>query len=387
MFVADSDYIIRMRRLFHQYPELGFLEFETARHIQLELDAMGVAYRKEIGGTGIVVQLGTGHPHIAFRTEMDALPITEINDDIDYASTTLGRMHACGHDAHIAILLHTLRQVKALSDSGALSGKVSFIFQPCEETHNERGESGAQIILNEGLLQDVDHFFGGHVESTLESGKVFIRDNAVTAAIDRFDIDIIGEAGHGAYPHKAVDPIWIASHVVSAIYTLQSRCIDANSPSVITVGSIAGGDVWNAIPRAVSLSGTIRTFDERVRVDIHNLLERCIEISTALGGRHALKISRGNPTIVNDVAVSNVVRDCAASVVGDANVLDVDLQMGGDDFSRYSIYRPSCFFYFGARRDGVSRQHHSGNFNIDESVLVEFSNILYAIVEHYVVRI
>ncbi|MCL2164330.1 MAG: amidohydrolase [Oscillospiraceae bacterium] len=385
MFISDSEYIIRMRRVFHQHPELGFQEFETAKIIISELEKMEVPYKSGIGGTGIVVQLGTGHPHIAFRTEMDALPIEEANDDIDYASKIPGQMHACGHDGHMAIMLHTVKQAKSLCDAGKLSGKVSFIFQPCEETRNEQGQSGAQIMLLEEYLQDVDHFFACSVESTFESGKIFVRDNAVTSAIDRFDIDIVGKAGHGAYPHKAVDPIWITSHVLTAINSIQSRCVDTISPSIISVCSVNGGDAWNAIPEKVVLSGTIRTFDQSIRNNIHERLSKCVQISELMGGTYKLDILRGNPTVVNAPNMSAIVRRCAASVVGVENVVDVPLQMGGDDFSYYSIDKPSCFFYFGAKRDSISRQHHSSNFNIDENVLVKFSNVFYNIIENFLI--
>lgn len=383
MFVSESEYIIKMRRIFHQNPELGFCEFETAQIIQSELDKMNVPYKKGIGGTGIIVQFGIGHPHIAFRTEMDALPITEANDDIDYASKTSGKMHACGHDGHMALLLHTVRQVKGLSDGSKLNGRVSFIFQPCEETQNEKGYSGAHYMLAEECLHDVDHFFTGHLESTFENGKVFIRDNSVTSAIDRFDIEIIGKSGHGAYPHKAVDPIWITSQILTAINSIQSRCVDTNSPSIISVCSINGGDAWNAIPEKVILSGTIRTFDQAIRNNIHKRLEKCVQISELLGGTYKLDILQGNPTVINAPDMSVIVRECASSVVGIENVVNVDLQMGGDDFSYYSIAKPSCFFYFGAKRDLVSRQHHSSNFNIDEGILTKFSNIFYNIVKHF----
>ncbi|GHU48887.1 amidohydrolase [Clostridia bacterium] len=386
MFISDNDYIIKMRRLFHQHPELGFCEFETTKIIQSELDNLEAPYIKGIGGTGIIIQFGSGHPHIAFRAEMDALPITETNNDIDYVSKNTGEMHACGHDGHMALLLYTIKQVKTLSDAGKLSGKVSFIFQPCEETKNEEGKSGAQYVLAEKALYDVDHYFAGHIESTFENGRVFIRDNAVTSAIDRFDIEIIGKSGHGAYPHKAVDPIWITSHALSVINSIQPRCIDTNSPSIISICSINGGDTWNAIPEKVILSGTIRTFDESVRNEIHMRIEKCLHIADILGGSFKLNIARGNPTVINAPDISNIVRQCASSVVGTENVLGVDLQMGGDDFSYYSTEKPSCFFYFGAKLDSVSRQHHSGNFNIDERILIKFSNIFYNIVLHFMVK-
>jgi len=386
MLIGDSDYIIKMRRTFHQNPELGFCEFETAKLIQYELDKLSIPYKSGIGRTGIILQFGTGHPHIAFRAEMDALPITEANNDIDYASNNLGRMHACGHDAHMAVLLHTVIQTKLLSDAGKLSGKVSFIFQPCEETQNEKGKSGAYYMLDKEVLHDVDHYFAGHIESTFENGKIFVRNNAVTSAIDRFDIEIIGKAGHGAYPHKAIDPIWITSHVLTAINTIQSRCIDTNSPSIISVCSINGGDTWNAIPEKVTLCGTIRTFNQTVRENIHKHLENCLNIAELFGGTYKLNILRGNPTVLNDIEMSDIVRKCAAMVVGSENVVNIDMQMGGDDFSYYSIEKPSCFFYVGAKLDAISRQHHSSNFNIDEGVLLKFSNIFLKIIEHFLMK-
>lgn len=372
---SNSEYIIQLRRLFHKKPELGFREHKTAQIIMSELDKKNIKYKSGIGGTGIIAQLGSGYPHIAYRAEMDALPIMENNQDIDYASENNGVMHACGHDGHMAILLGVIDVLKQEFEDRTLNGRISFIFQPCEETRNQSGETGAQTMLKYNGLDDVDSFFAIHLESTLTSGQVFIREKSVTSIIDRFDIEIIGKAGHGAYPHKAIDPIWITSQVISSINSIQSRCIDTNSPSIISICTINGGNAWNVIPDKVSLSGTIRTFSEQVREDIHNKIEDCLNISKSLGGSYILKIEKGNPTVKNDSDLCKLVKESAALIIGNENIREIDLQMGGDDFSYYSLLKPSCYFYFGAKKDSISRQHHSSNFNIDERSLSKCADI------------
>jgi len=263
-----DNYIVELRRAFHKIPELGFQEYETNALITKILDSFGIKYENKVAGTGVIVSFGNGHPHIAFRAEIDGLPICEENE-VEYKSEKQGYMHACGHDAHIAILLDSIIRTKLLFEKEQCNGKVTFIFQPCEESKNEEGISGGQIISDIHALADVDHFYSAHVESTLESGKFYIREGGLTAAIDRFDVDIIGKPGHGAYPHNTVDPIWLATAIVQLINTLESRTVNTAHPSVISVCTIAGGSAWNVIPDKVSFSGTIRTFDEYEREKIH----------------------------------------------------------------------------------------------------------------------
>lgn len=373
--------VINLRRKFHMIPEVGFKEFQTSKLICSILMNNNIQYQSGIAGTGVIVKFGEGHPHIAFRTEIDALPIQELNEVL-YKSKINGFMHACGHDCHIAALIDTVIKVKALFDKKIIKkGAVTFIFQPSEETKNDFGYSGGQIISELPALQDVDNFFAAHVESTLEFGKIFIRGGALTAAIDRFDISIVGKAGHGAYPHNAVDPIWLSSNVMQVINSLKSRTVNAVNPSVISICSINGGTSWNSIPSEVVLMGTIRTFNQKDREKIHKDIESCLQIAKDLGGNYQLKISQGHPSVINSNEECEVVRSAVENVLGDSAISIIDFQMGGDDFSYYAIKKPSCYFYVGAKKDQISRQHHSGNFDINEKAIENIVNIYIEIIK------
>lgn len=372
--------VVELRRKFHQIPELGFEEFETSALIKEILEWHEISYIADVAGTGITVSFGEGHPHIAFRAEIDGLPIQEENN-LSFRSKRNGFMHACGHDCHIAALVGTALQAKKLFDANKLKGRVTFIFQPSEETTNQKNLSGGQIISRMPEMMDVDNYYSAHVESTLENGKVYIRDGALTAAIDRFDLDIIGKAGHGAYPHNTVDPIWLAANIMQMINTLESRIANTAFPSVISICTITGGTAWNIVPDKVSMSGTIRTFNQEEREKIHDCIKKCCEITKLFGGDYVLNIAKGNPSVINNPVECNVVRTAAAKVMGEDVLSNIDIQMGGDDFSHYAILKPSCYFYMGAKKDNISRQHHSSNFDVDESVIANIVKIFLAIIE------
>lgn len=372
--------LVKIRREFHKIPEVGFKEYKTSALIKSLLDKYEIQYTSIIG-TGILVRFGEGHPHIAFRAEIDGLPISETND-CEYKSCHDGYMHACGHDCHIASLIGTILSVKELFNKNIIKkGAVSFIFQPCEETKNSDGVSGGQLISELPEIQDVDYFYAAHVESTLDFGKIFIRDGALTAAIDKFEITVLGNAGHGAYPHNAIDPIWLACNAVQMINTLESRAVNTATPSVISVCSFNSGGVWNVIPNDAKLNGTIRTFDQSEREKIHQKIEACLQSVKDLGGNYILNIEKGNPSVVNSIGECNIVRNAVINALGEDYISDIEIQMGGDDFSYYSSKKPSCYFYVGAKKDSVSRQHHSGNFDINEQAMYEIEKIFVEIVK------
>ncbi len=372
--------LIKIRREFHKIPETGFKEHKTSTLIKSILDKYEIKYNTIIG-TGILVQFGEGHPHIAFRAEIDGLPIKEMND-FEYKSCHDGYMHACGHDCHIAALIGTILSVKELFDKNIIKkGAVSFVFQPCEETKNSDGVSGGQLISELPEMLDIDYFYAAHVESTLEFGKVFIREGALTAAIDKFEITVLGNAGHGAYPHNAVDPIWLACNAVQMINTLESRVVNTAYPSVISVCSFNSGGVWNVIPDDATLNGTIRTFNQSEREKIHLKIDACLQSVKNFGGDYCLNIEKGNPSVVNSVGECNIVKSAVTNALGEEFISDIEIQMGGDDFSYYSSKKPSCYFYVGAKKDGVSRQHHSGNFDINEQAINEIERIFVEIVK------
>ena len=372
--------VIQLRRMFHKIPEVGFNEYKTNELIRNFLDKYNINYINNVAGTGIILSFGNGHPHIAFRAEMDALPVYEENE-FDFVSENEGVMHACGHDCHIAALIETIIETKKMYEKNAFRGKVTFIFQPCEETTNKEGLSGGQIVSNIPELEDVDNFYTAHIESTLESGKIFIREGALTAAIDRFDAEIIGKAGHGAYPHNSIDPIWLAANTIQIINSLESRVVNTAYPSVISICTINGGNVWNAIPNKVSLSGTIRSFNQKEREIIHKRIKSCFDSILVFDAEYVLNIKKGNPSVINDPLECEFVRNAAKKVLSSESVSSIEIQMGGDDFSYYSQKKPSCYFYVGAKKDNISRQHHSGNFDIDENAIKNISKIFIQIIK------
>ncbi len=381
----EQQSVIQLRRAFHRIPETGFQERKTSALIQATLDQWGISYQSGLAGTGVLVTLGEGTPHIALRADIDGLPVQEQNA-VEYASCHPGFMHACGHDCHIAVLLDVIRRTKKLYDTHVCQGRVSFLFQPSEECANAEGFSGGQLLSQLPQLKDVSHFYGAHIDSSMENGKIFLRDGALTAAIDRFEIEITGKAGHGAYPHQAVDPIWLASHAVNLINTLASRTVNTAYPAVISVCSFHGGTAWNVIPETVQLSGTIRTFFEPEREKLHRDLRACLETVRSFGGDYRLTIHRGYPSIVNSPEQCEFVRDAVRAVCGEEALRVTQLQMGGDDFACYAQNAPSCYFHAGAMLPGKPRRHHSGDFEIDEAVMETMSDIFTQIVKQTVIK-
>lgn len=360
--------LVSIRRDLHMHPELSFQEKRTAAVVASSLKALGVPYTSGIGGTGVVGKLGEGRPAIGLRADMDALPIEEAND-VPYKSQNAGIMHACGHDAHVACLLGAVMLLEEKFRADNIDGSVHFIFQPGEETKDSEGKSGGMRMLEEGVLDEVDAVVALHVESTLRADTIFTRPGPLTAAVDRFDARIIGQAGHGAYPHQAIDPIWLASQVISAIYSIVSRQIDPIQPVVASVCTLNSGTAWNVIPGSASLSGTLRSFDPDIRQQLYTELEKAMAVASSLGGDYELKIDPGHPSVINDETMVSLVEEVASRLLCVGGVRRIALQMGGEDFSHMARKRPSAFFYLGAKKDEVARPHHSPTFDITESVL------------------
>lgn len=359
------DQLIVWRRHVHQYPELGFQEYATAQYIAEELRPLTPTIRTGVGKTGVVAELGPDHgPVVAIRADIDALPITE-QSGVSFCSRTPGLMHACGHDAHIAMVLGAAH----LLHGTALPGRIRFLFQPCEESSDTEGKSGAERMLEEGVLDDVVAILGLHVEPALSAGRIAVTPGAIAAAPDMFDATIKGQGTHGAYPHHGIDPIWLTAQVLQAIYALCSRLIDPVVPALITVGTVHGGTAHNIIPYEVALSGTIRSFDEQTRVQLHRDLESACAIARNFGGDYALKISRGCPPLVNDRDVSALVRSEAVRLLGPERVEVQHPACGGDDFSIFSRQVPGCYFLLGVGSSGHFHECHDPRFTIDETAL------------------
>lgn len=359
--------ITAWRRDIHMHPELGFEETRTARLVADTLRELGLEVEVGRGITGVVAHIGDGDgPRIGIRADMDALPILEAND-VPYRSQTPGVMHACGHDAHTAILLAVATMLHEMTDRPA--GHIRLLFQPSEEKPDAEGKSGAVRMIEDGALENLDAVIALHVSSMKKSGTVHIKDGYTTAAINGFEATITGKGCHAASPHIGIDPIYIQAQVINAIQGIRSRRLKPTEPSVITIGSIHGGNVRNVIPDSVSLAGTIRCYDEETRSTIHVELENAFNVARALGGDYALKILPGGPGLYNAPDVAEVVRQVSRDFIGEANTLEMEPIMGGEDFARMAQKAPGAMLTLGVRKDAVDRPHHSPIFDIDESAL------------------
>jgi amidohydrolase len=367
---ALQDELVRLRRDIHAHPELGFQEFRTAALVADTLRELGIDVQTGVGRTGVVAEIKGGDgPTIGIRADMDALPILQ-KSDAPYSSTNNGVMHACGHDAHTAILLgvaHLLRQ-SAAEDNW--NGTVRLLFQPCEETFDENGISGATAMIEDGALVGVDSVIALHVASSEPAGQIQFNDGYSLANVDSFEARIYGDGGHGAYPHTGVDPLHILGTVINAVYAIPSRRINALRPCVISLGNISAGTTTNVIPNEVYLQGTIRSYDDAVRKQLWAELETAFKLSEAMGGRYKLDITKGYPALYNNPDVNEWMRDAAKSVVNPVQVIDKEYGMGAEDFAYMAKEAPGAMFMLGAAiGDGVVRNHHTDIFDIDERVL------------------
>ncbi|MCS7282126.1 MAG: amidohydrolase [Anaerolineae bacterium] len=358
------DQLVSWRRDFHMYPELGFQETRTAAKVAAVLASLGYRVRTGVGRTGVVAERGEGRPVVALRADMDALPIQETND-VPYASRIPGVMHACGHDAHTAIALG----VAALLAEEAFPGTVRFLFQPAEELQDEEGLSGAQRMIQDGAMEGVDFILALHVDPSIPAGDIRLETGPASAGVDTFYATIVGRGGHGASPHKTVDPIYLAGHVILALHGIVSRRIQPTAPAVVTIGTIHGGTVDNVIPETVELRGTIRYKDPAVQEQIHTEIERALGIARTLGGDYRLRIEKGYPPMVNDAGVVNLLRAVATDLLGPEHIRPPEAGMGAEDFGYFSALAPGAMLDLGCRPEDGERPAHSPRFDIDERCL------------------
>lgn len=366
--LARKDKLIAIRRDLHAHPELFFQEVRTAQHVVETLRELGIESQTGIARTGVVAYLGEGKPRLALRADMDALPVLEAND-LPHKSQNPGVMHACGHDAHVTCLLGAAMLLAEDFQQVKLRGSVKLLFQPAEENCGADGKSGGRLMVEEGALNDVDAVVGLHVSSIAPSGEVSVRAGAFMAAVDTFEVEIFGRGGHGAYPHQSLDPIWLTAQVINAIYGIVARRMDPTKQGLISVCTIHAGTATNIIPESVRLSGTMRSFDERVRALLHAELQKAFSLARAWGGDYKWKLLDGYPATINDPKMAELVRGVARDLVGADKVKEAELQMGAEDFSFMARAKPGAFFNLGAKKDAVERPHHNPIFDIDESVL------------------
>ena len=360
--------VVADRRYLHENPELGMAEINTSRFVAARLRELGIETQTGIATTGVLGTLRGAQPGktILLRADMDALPIDELND-VPYKSQNPGLMHACGHDAHTAMLLGAARLLSERRNE--LHGTVKFVFQPAEEN-----VGGAEPMIAAGVMENprVDAAFGIHIAQDLPVGTICVIHGPMTAACDEAVITIRGVGAHGARPHRGVDPIVIAGHCIVALQTLVSREVNPLRQAVVTVGALHAGTVSNVIPETCELRATIRTFDDDTRQMLARRIPALVGgIAAAMQGSADVDYTFGYPTLVNDRAMSDLVRAIARDLIEPDKLLDIEPGMGAEDMSYFLQKAPGCFFRVGSRNEarGLTYGHHHPRFDIDEDSL------------------
>jgi amidohydrolase len=362
---AISEELIEWRRDFHMHPELGFELHRTAGIVADELEKMGYRVKRGVGKTGVVAEIGEGGKVIAIRADMDALPILEQNE-YEYVSQNKGAMHACGHDSHTAMALGAA----LLLSKERLSGRVRFLFQPCEETADEEGKSGAQRMSAEGAMDGVDYIIAQHVDPHKPVGTIGINAGPSSGGVDTWYGVITGKGGHGAHPDKTVDPFYLLAHVILALNGIVSRRLNPFEAAAVSVGSINGGFTENVIPDRVNLTGTLRFTNTEVQEQIHAEIRRAFDVAKALGGDYELRFEIGGPPMINDKMVSDVIEKTGQDMLGSANVQEIEKTLGAEDFGEFLKHAPGAMFTLGTQKKGHEEYllHHP-RFDIDERAM------------------
>ena len=364
---AMSEQLIAWRREIHMHPELGFEEKRTSRLVAAALREMGIEAEVGVAETGVVARIGAGAPAVGIRADMDALPIDEAND-VPYRSRTPGLMHACGHDAHTAMLLGAAKILNESDDRPP--GEIRLLFQPSEEKWRESdGHSGGSLMVEEKALEGLDAVIACHVASGRQTCEVSVADGFAMAAPDSFAATIIGEGCHGAAPEQGLDPVWIAAQVINALQAIRSRRRDPTERSVVSIGVIQAGIADNVVPNEVHIRGTIRTFEEEARAEIHKLVDEAFALARHFGGDYRLDISKGYPALYNDPGVAELIREVGRDLLGDELSVHGAPIMAGEDFAFMAQRAPGAMLSLGAKKDEVNRPHHSPIFDIDEGCL------------------
>lgn len=374
--------VIKWRRHFHQYPELSNREVNTAAYIAEYMRSLGLKVETGIAKTGVVATLDTGRPGpvVALRADMDALPVKEIND-LPFRSTVTGEyngntvpvMHACGHDTHIAMLMGAATVLTENKEQ--LTGQVRFIFQPAEEGAPPGETGGAEVMVEEGVMDGVDVVFGLHISSDTDVGTVEYRHGGIMAAVDPFKIVIEGKQAHGAYPWLSVDPITTAAQMIMSLQTIVSREIKLiDDAAVVTVGSIHGGNRSNIIPNKVELVGTIRTLNATARKHMYEAMERKVKHIAASMGAEAqltLPLDYSYPVTYNEPALMDKMLPTIRRSAGEKNVKEVSAVTGAEDFSFFQQQVPGLYLFVGGKTPGTPDDqvgdHHTPYFFVDEA--------------------
>lgn len=392
---AIQNKIVEYRRIIHQKPELKYQEYHTADIVAEELDSLGLKVKRKVGDLdaikaelrslgeepgndigptgvlGILQGKNGGEKTVLLRADMDALPVTETRDSSHlpvsegFRSEHEGVMHACGHDAHVAMLLgaaHVLSRMRK-----QFKGTIKFLFQPAEE-----GGNGAKIMRKAGVLEEVDAVFGIHVWSDLTSGKFRINKGEMLAAADKIKLKMEGGGGHGSAPHETTDPLLASSELINELYKMNDREIDTFDPSVLSITKMTSGTTWNVTPSKAKMAGTIRTFDKQVRKKI---IARIKEFGNSIADLYDLHFSfedqyLGPPT-VNTKKEAEIAITAVTELFGDEGLTTAEPDMGAEDFAYYLEEVPGCFAFLGTGNEekGTDSPHHNPKFDVDESVL------------------
>ena len=364
--------LVRWRRHFHMYPELSFQEVETSRFVaETLLKIPGMHVQTEVGYPTAVVGTLTNGPGstIAIRADMDALPIQEKNN-ASYRSQHEGIMHACGHDAHIAIALGAATILARSFCDGELNGTVNFLFQPAEERADEHGSTGAPYMMKAGALDDVDAVLALHMSPEDQLGEIKVHDGYSMANVDVFQAKITGSGGHGAYPHLGTDPVWMLGPVLHVVYGITARRVSPLEPGVISIGKLNSGFASNVIPAEVEIEGTIRSYHPKVRKLIHEELEQAFSIVKSLGGDYRLTITPEDPALKNDPDINRYFKEVIQDLYPQFKIIEQPFGMGGEDFAHMAQTVPGAMFFLGCGlADHKDRNLHTPYFDIDEQVL------------------
>lgn len=358
--------LIDFRRELHMYPEIAFEEFETTKRVAARLDTLGISYKK-MDPTGILAEIKGDLPGktILLRADMDALPVEELNTHLPYTSTIESKMHACGHDAHTAMLLSAASALNEIKEN--IQGTIRLLFQPAEEI-----AEGARKMVEQGVTDGIDNVFGIHIWSELESGKVSCPPGPSFAAADLLTVRFKGKGGHAAMPHQTVDAAVMASQFVSTIQSIVSREIDPLHPAVVTIGKMEVGSRFNVIAENALLEGTIRTFDYATRNKIESALKQYAEqIAQLFGGSVEVAYDRKTEPVVNESRSATLVQSTAAEAFGKDVIREQPPTMGAEDFGYYMTDRPGAFALVGAANEAKDTcwAHHHGRFNVDEEAM------------------
>lgn len=359
------------RQHFHRYPELSFQEADTRQYIVQVLESFQVfTIETGIAKHGVIATLTTGSgPIIGVRADMDALPIIE-ETNLPYSSEYPGIMHACGHDAHMAILLGVAAIIAEDFRSGAFQGTVKLIFQPAEEDTDETGRTGAPYFIKAGMTNQLDAVLALHMCPWQSTGTIQVNKGVSMANIDNFRLTIVGKGAHGGYPHQSKDPIWMLGFVLQGLYGVISRKLNPLEVGAISIGQVSGGQTANVIPDQVKITGTIRSYSGAVHQQLIEEIDRVAQIVHALEGDYQLEIEEGEPALDNNPELIDQIEKTATSLNPPIEICHGPYGLGGEDFGHFTKEIPGAMFFLGCAEPGKTKKAlHASDFTINEQSL------------------